>query len=180
MDGKFFFKMCEERLIPAVRSKLPPDAQLVIVQMDSAGGHSGVQNLRRLNELGSKAKPKIVFRYVETDDACGCPCAQYLCCYRCQPANSPDLNLLDLGVWHSIERVVNKLRRNLFNPSRSKQLEIEAFIPAVEEAWKRWNSAVKIGQLKDTLLEVWRQIVECNGGNTFAEPRKSITKKGTT
>src|SRR3546814_9113581 len=89
MNGEFFLEMVETKLIPAITS-LCPWAKKAIVQLDSAGGHSVKVNISELNKLGEETTPSIKF--------------------LTQPTRSPDCNVLDLGIWNSLQLGVPEIK----------------------------------------------------------------------
>ena len=70
-----------------------------------------------------------------------------------QPAQSPDLNTLDLGAWWSLETDVNALR---YDPEwflrKDKPAELLADLnETIMKSWKSWKTFCMLNQLHDTL-----------------------------
>mmetsp|Transcript_10333 Transcript_10333/g.25992 ORF Transcript_10333/g.25992 Transcript_10333/m.25992 type:complete len:103 (-) Transcript_10333:41-349(-) len=95
-------EMTREKLIPAIASSVGAWSSQVTVQMDSAGGHGGGKGkmegmLQALNDLFPVHTGK-----------------QITITFVTQPTKSPDLNVLDLGAWNSIQagEKIGKCTRN--------------------------------------------------------------------
>jgi transposase len=144
MDGKIFMDMVEHRVIPDIRKKCSW-AKRVIVQIDSAGGHRIGESLDYLNGVGSKGRLKIEF--------------------RTQPANSPDTNVMDLGIWRSMQSRVVEVK---FVHNAEKNMH-QRIIDAVNEMWADYDPDV-LSNIFDTLKLVLEKIEENDGGNSFKLP----------
>ena len=85
-----------------------------------------------------------------------------------QPANSPDLNVLDLGFFTKLWIKVHKILKNSDNT------------PTVDDAWHAaqaaWESipSLDIEILFRTLDERMKQVIECNGRNDMPIPHGHI------
>lgn len=145
MDGDFFYEMIEEQLLPAINAKITWKNAKVVVQIDSAGGHSVAINLSRLNALGAKNKVRV---YFET-----------------QPTRSPDNNALDLGLWNSMQSRVVLVK---YDRKASKTMA-QRIIYAVMEMWTQYPSE-KISDIFNTLKLIHQCIIDENGGNSFKLP----------
>ena len=91
MDTKKFIEMMKELVIPAAIEKVKNWATTIVFQMDSAGGH-GVkmsQNALTYTDPATNISIRVVL----------------------QPTKSPDLNILDLGAWYSLQVAVDKYKR---------------------------------------------------------------------
>jgi len=96
-------------LCEMVKDKLTPEiclhitwARKVTVQMDSAGGHGGGKGdcsavIRKLNTIAKEELESRGLGEIELK-------------FECQPKKSPDLNVLDLGAWFSIQSKVPAVR----------------------------------------------------------------------
>jgi hypothetical protein len=86
---------------PAIKANHPKfySAKMLFVQHDGAGPHTGKDVERRIEEKCNED-------WVE-----GCGHA-YVKLVR-QPSNSPELNANDLGLNHSLDRVVQRYRRRM-------------------------------------------------------------------
>jgi hypothetical protein len=85
-----------------------------------------------------------------------------------QPPRSPDLNVLDLGAWRSMDVAVDQAKRNRMK----RQLTLEEIHDTAKAAWDSWNSAEKLGKLFETLRAIWPLVVKDEGGNCFDLPHK--------
>ena len=74
-----------------------------------------------------------------------------------QPARSPDLNVLDLYVWRVLQKAVDK--KTIRN---DKEL-----LEAIDWAWKERLTAWHLELAFRLIGTVCRQVIDCNGGNTF-------------
>lgn len=74
-------------VIPAITNKMS-FTDSVVIQIDNAPPHTGKNNVQRLNDFEKDEEPSISI--------------------ICQPAQSPDLNVNDLGFYHSLCSVVEK------------------------------------------------------------------------
>lgn len=140
MDGDVFMEMVEHEVVPAIKAKLPW-AKKVIVQIDSAGGHRVKESLDYLNRL--------------------CPRIQF----RTQPTRSPDCNVLDLGIWNSMNKHVRQVKYD-----RTSLLSMDQrIINAVNDMWENYDTN-KLHNIFITLNTVLKSIKENNGGNSFKQP----------
>ena len=144
MDGDIFIAMMKERVIPAIIEKCSW-ATKVIVQLDSAGGHRIGESMEVLNKIGKKAKPRIEF--------------------RTQPTRSPDINVLDLGIWNSMKSRLAEVRYDRAADASMNQ----RIIDAVEEMWAHYDPS-KLNNICITLTAVLKEIKDHNGGNSFKQP----------
>ena len=147
MTGEVFVRMVKEYLIPAVLAKCQW-AKKVVICLDSAGGHRINESLPTLNGLGKQTSPPITF--------------------ECQPTRSPDCNLLDLGIWNSMQSRVSKVKYDRISDKSMDQ----RIIDAVMEMWQDYPGHEVLPKLGKTLTAVHRQIILHQGGNSFAQPRK--------
>jgi hypothetical protein len=122
VDGAFFFNLVTTETAPKIREQFA-DAELVYLQIDNAPGHTGKDNSteieRAVNEDGQKPFIKIVF----------------------QPANSPDLNLNDLGVFHSMQKMYRVVRTRAKLKAAARQIESAPFVDGVGTRGQRAAAA---------------------------------------
>jgi hypothetical protein len=136
IDNKEHGKMMIENVIPAIKSKWPAAGKNnpIYIQMDNARPHTKAVD-KRIEEEGKKGGWNILIKR--------------------QPANSPDLNILDLGFLNSIQAIQEKkIMKN-----------IDDLVVAVREAY--WEGHI------NTLDNVWLSlqqsmmgVLEANGDNT--------------
>lgn len=162
MDTKFFIEMVDTKVIPAIVSRSQavidanPDSLLTVyVQLDNAGGHGVASSVDILNKIGEKAHPRLRIHF------------------HCQPPNSPDLNVLDLGAWHSIQKAVPRL---VHDPSIPKGSIEDRIMKIVPETFSKWNAQQKCTDLFETLRAFQCEVIESNGVNTFKQPHTNHLK----
>ena len=80
-----------------------------------------------------------------------------------QPARSPDLNVLDLGAWYSLQSVVEEIKYEV-KPTKKITHRI---IDAVNKAWDDWCAADKLSGLFNTLRHNTHAIVKAEGGAEY-------------
>lgn len=78
---------------------------------------------------------------------------------RCQPPNSPDTNVLDLGFFNSIQSLQHQ------TPSRT----IDDLIAATENAFEEL-SEIKLNYVFLTLQQCLKTVIEIGGGNEYKIP----------
>jgi len=81
-----------------------------------------------------------------------------------QPARSPELNALDLGIWMSLQSAVERRHRN-------RRRDIDALSRTVQEAWEDLP-ADTIQRVFNRIPVVHQLIVECGGDNVNVEERR--------
>ena len=122
----------------------------IYLVMDNAGGHGTAEAWETFtNSLTTKYKVKIIRQ---------CP-------------RSPETNVLDLGIWLSIQAAVEKrmhLRRG----------DKEALANATTEAWKYHLSVESFTRVCDRLRNVLALIAEDNGGNALVEEKRGKAFRG--
>jgi hypothetical protein len=81
-----------------------------------------------------------------------------------QPARSPEVNALDLGIWMSLQSAVERKHRN-------RRRDIDALATTVQEAW-RDLPADTIQRVFNRIPVVYQLIVESGGDNINVEERR--------
>lgn len=166
MDAKLFISMLKEKVVPDAVKKCPW-ARRIVVQMDNAGGHGGGRGdiarktLKELNDWGRALPPEILSSLADPNKP-----PEVL--FVAQPPHSPDLNVLDLGAWRSMDIAVDEIKRNHIG----RQLSLEEIHDAARDAWNSWNGAEKLKKLFETLQMIWPCVVRAEGGNNFDLPHK--------
>ena len=86
-----------------------------------------------------------------------------------QPAQSPDLNTLDLGAKWSLETNVNELRYNPNWSSRnSRPHELLADLnDTVLQSWKSWETSEILIKLQSTLHQNYWAVLASKGRNDY-------------
>jgi hypothetical protein len=156
MTKEVFVEMIKNKVVPCIKERLRGKDIHVIIQMDRAGGHGGGRadieegTIRELNTWATGKKLNITF--------------------RAQPARSPDLNMCDLGFWHSLQTLVSKLRLEC-GPSETRTSFKDRFDQAIPDALEEWCRTKACDVLAGVHRELRRkldQIFELNGGNNYA------------
>ena len=150
-----FQQLLKTELIPAIIEKVGLWADRVVVQMDSAGGHSASETTALLNDYGRELLVPLPGRHGTT--------RTLKLEFIPQPTRSPDLNVLDLGAWNSLQSVVEECR---YEANPTKKLT-HRLIDVVLEAWDSWQSAEKLGKLFNPLERVVTGVIQNDGGNQF-------------
>ncbi|KAL6563295.1 hypothetical protein OROHE_005882 [Orobanche hederae] len=129
-------EMMIKQVLPAIKAKCPPTSpKRIIIQQDNAKPHLHVNDLD--------------FIAAATQDGWDIQ-------LRCQPPNSPDLNVLDLGFFRAIDSLKDqKASRNL------KEL-----LGHVQEAYDELH-AQTLNKVWLSLQCVMQQILICRGSNNF-------------
>ena len=158
MDGEVFVRMIKEDYIPKVvelgsvmLQAKPVGAKLTVwSQLDNAGGHGLGFTLEEINRLGATCHPHIRIHFYT------------------QPPNSPDMNILDLGAWNSLQRAVKPVVYQHQTPHATNQSQI---ISAVTTSFIEWNAREKCEKLFDTLQAFMAELL-LSGGDNQDQPHK--------
>ena len=163
MNGARFKEFLTKKLVPDIHAKCSW-AHKVIVQFDGAGGHGlGKSNntVKKLNEWSRQAhkrdpsKPLIEFRR--------------------QRAHSPDLNILDLGAWHSLQTAVDVVKFSKPGEGKMETLIVIACIKAWEETW---SGPEKLTSLFAYLeKQIWQCVIDHKGLNKYKLPHRTIEER---
>lgn len=86
-----------------------------------------------------------------------------------QPAQSPDLNLLDLGLFHGMKSNADGIKGNGRN--------IDTCIERMELSFQEYSSD-SISIVWGVLFEVYRLILDDNGSNSFKLPHSGVRRRG--
>jgi len=122
----------------------------VTFQLDNAGGHGKTGAVRDFNLWAKSAEAKKYGRELSAVN---------------QPANSPDFNILDLGLFNSIKATYKELA----SIKDSKERVTDRLAAALEDHvyGGAWPAAEKINKCLDTLGCVMRAVVDKKGGNVY-------------
>jgi hypothetical protein len=123
-----------EELLPAIRSKWPSKEEHIVIQQDNARPHVGVSD-QQFVEASARDDCNIQIKF--------------------QPANSPDLNILDLGFFSAIQ----SLQQIICNT-------IDELIAAVHQAFSEYP-VQKLEANFLTLQSVMLEVMKSNGGNEY-------------
>jgi hypothetical protein len=132
----------EGGVIEKIKEKMPWMSDKILkIQHDGARPHTGQGNEQLISAHANTGTWRI--RFVT------------------QPAQSPDLNILDLGLFHSLKIKVNQLKVHAHN--------IDTLIAKVRQAFNAYDA--------NTLDHIWAHLFNCydcilteNGGNQYKPP----------
>ena len=142
LDGNSFHNIVKRKVVPALRQKLH-FARKIIVVLDNAPGHAPVRNVARLNKTYNKG-----FQPIE---------------FRPQPANSPDLNLLDFAAWWSFEATVREVK---YSAEPNRKSIGERIIDEVRLAWNEvWDSQHALDGIFSKFIEHYEKVKQARGDN---------------
>ena len=85
-----------------------------------------------------------------------------------QPARSPDVNILDEGLFHLLQVAVDKQRPGRHENSHDARVQLEE---AVDEAWGAMK-AEDVTRAAHHLNDVFCAIIHFKGGNTYRRASK--------
>ena len=131
------WQMLLDKVIPAIKSKWPIGRRNfpIIIQQDNAKPHCAIDDPALVNAT--------------TED-------NWNISFRCQPPNSPDLNVLDLGYFNSIQSLQHK----------KVPKTIDDLISAVNESFLELTSE-SLQNVFLSLQMVMDEIIRCEGGNNY-------------
>jgi hypothetical protein len=137
-----FVDMVKKLIIPSALRKCGSWAHSITVQFDNAGGHGGgrgniAATIAALSEW-AEALPAVLLVF--------CVGRQPTISVA-QPPRSPDLNVLDLGAWHSLQVAVDKMKHT----KGIRTDNAEELRRLVLDTWNSWTSAATLSSLFTTL-----------------------------
>jgi len=115
-----------------------------VVQQDGAGPHTGAATAE-LNRLGALDGWKIVV--------------------KTQPAQSPDLNILDLGLFSSMKSRSADLMMRATN--------IDTLVARIMETYSQYPHEV-LDKVWAHQFDVWNEILRADGGNMYKAPHQGV------
>jgi len=128
---------------------VPPTEEIFLV-MDNAGGHGteeAIQEYTRI--LKEKYNIKIIHQ---------CP-------------RSPETNVLDLGIWCTLQLAIDKMMRG-------RRGELDSLVKGVMDTWLSVDLTSQFASVWGRLQQVLCLIVEDNGGNTLVERKRGKKFQG--
>ena len=138
-------------------------ARRYVFQLDNAGGHGGGRGdmdsttLQKLRDWTANE-----FRADHPEYFMGHAAPEFV--FIGQPAHSPDLNILDLGAWNSLQVYVDKLQTQ--NVGRTvAEIDIH---DACLTAWQEWICPERLSKLWKDLELNCRHIVRTNEGTCIS------------
>jgi hypothetical protein len=143
-DSKFMLE-CMPRVGAALREQFHwvPQNEIVYVCMDNAGGHGTNDAKLQYINLLKEFNVEVIW----------------------QVPRSPETNMLDLGVWMSIQCSV-------MNVHYGRKCHHDALAKSVEEAWNGYLSQKAFTNVYNRLRVVLTCIVDDNGGNRLVESKR--------
>jgi hypothetical protein len=133
----------------SIKAKMPfLEGQHVIVQQDGARAHTGRGNVEKFNDLGQEGGWDIE---VVT-----------------QSAQSPDLNINDLGFFRSMKTRVEALK--------APRATLDTMMAGIEQAWDEYDHQT-LERIWAHQLECYRRILMQDGGNFYQAPHSDIGKR---
>jgi hypothetical protein len=130
----------------AIREKFSwvPAEETVYLVMDNAGGHGTSEAIEKYTQM---LKDEYNIEIIH------------------QVPRSPETNLLDLGIWRSIQAAVEK-------EHVKKTYDPESLARSVERAWDKRLNPIAFSRVADRLLKVLDLIVEDDGDNNLVESQR--------
>ena len=170
MDAALFKEFLKHKIVPDALRATGSWARKIIIQMDNAGGHGGGKgdiSKTTLAELNSWATnlPDDLLKL--------CPQGPPVFEFVAQPPRSPDLNVLDLGVWTSLQVAVDKLKHDKGNDSPT----VSELFDCCIDAWSKWPADKVLDKIFKTLVNVLSFIEEEKGGNDYTLPHQNQVNK---
>lgn len=126
-----------------------PRSTPIVLQQDRAGGH------------GTKAAIEEYTNFLRDD---------YGVVLDFQPSNSPESNMLDLGVWRSLQSTVEKMHYE-------KRQNTVALFETMKKAWHEEFDESVLTIVHERLYDVAQEVVRANGDNVSVEWTRGVTKK---
>ena len=170
MDAALFKEFLKHKIVPDALRATGSWARKIIIQMDNAGGHGGGKgdiSKTTLAELNSWATnlPDDLLKL--------CPQGPPVFEFVAQPPRSPDLNVLDLGVWTSLQVAVDKLKHDKGNDTPT----VSELFDCCIDAWSKWPADKVLDKIFKTLVNVLSFIEEEKGGNDYTLPHQNQVNK---
>ena len=142
VDGAKYEEMMRKNVFPAVR-RLMRWCRAVTIQHDGAKPHQKAERTLRAVGAHPRSTSSIKIKVLR------------------QPPQSPDTNVLDLAVFPSLSRRVDKLNRN--------RLSVDGLMKCVNKAWRDMPADVLRGAFASR-KRVLAKIIEFRGGTVLLPP----------
>lgn len=166
MNKELFHRFLKRDILKAVKEKCGAWAEKVIIQFDGAGAHG----------VGHAYEPKEIValnrwgKHVQITQADGTKRA-FPIEFRKQPAQSPDLNVLDLGAWRSLQAAVDAI---VYKKDLDRDDVTDRIMANCNKAWhETWAASEKLGSLFDYLEYIWEEVIRERGGNSYTLPHRA-------
>ena len=146
IDTEKYMELITDKVIPAIVAKWPSsdwnnDNKKVYIQQDGAPSHKRFVKVGAWDEIVAELNLNGKIQLVT------------------QPANSPDLNILDLGFFRS-------LQAQYYSHNPRNEMDIIRF---VKQAFDRYDPKV-LNRIWLTHQGCLNEIIKCNGGNDYKIP----------
>lgn len=164
LDKQLFVEMLQKTVIPDILKKSDGCTTKITIQMDSGGGHGGGR--KKLREVLFPDLDQWVRDHLPSLWPHNTPIPEI--CFVAQPPRSPDLNVLDLGVWNHIQSAVHVIDPYITN-------WVEEINQAVQCAWGQMSKDLVL-KMFDNLRMYCKCIIDSNGDNNFASPHHRDAK----
>lgn len=151
VTAEYYRTQMEKALLPAIVKAMPwagRGGRKLIVQHDGAKPHTGKGNTEYWRELVATAYPD---RNIEV---------------VVQPAQSPDLNVLDLGFFSSLQRKVDET-----DPSC-----LAALFDHIDECYWEYDTDT-LERVWQALFNVYNCILQEGGGNEYLLPHTGVRRR---
>jgi hypothetical protein len=134
-------------IIDKIMEKFQPDSKIEI-QMDNASPHTGNNSVENMNTL------------LEERNIDGL--------YILQPPNSPDMNILDLAIFNSLQKNADKIKRGCTT--------VQQLVAAVYTAFDNYDPE-KLRIAYAHLNACYNEVLKIEGDNQYKSPHKEARKK---
>jgi hypothetical protein len=145
IDKSIYEEFLFEHIVPAILAKWPRVNRKVWIQQDNAPAHISME---RFQSLWEEEKEELHQMYS--------PDYSFDIGLYCQPPNSPDLNVLDLGVFAALQSMQWK----------EEAKNINEMVKRVSQIFEEWPCN-KLNHVFLTLQTCMNQVIECLGNNTY-------------
>lgn len=150
VTAEYYREVMEEKILPAIMEHMPwagRGGRKLVIQHDGAKAHTGRGNDQYWGELAASKYPGRSIEVVT------------------QPAQSPDLNTLDLGFFNSLAHLADDT-----DPERLSEL-----LDAVEECYWEYDSKT-LERVWQAQFNVYNCILAARGDNNFKLPHTGVSK----
>lgn len=163
-----FIQYMQETVTSAVEKYNPAYMDRIVIQVDNAGGHGGGRG--NMDETVFKTLYEWLDSQRENNPKFRVPIF-----FLAQPGRSPDLNVLDLGAWYSLQYAVSAVFYKHCSNPEDKTWESQVEKKCIE-TWNKWNTPEVLTKLFETLKNVHLKILQSGGENHFNVPHKREMK----
>jgi hypothetical protein len=149
VNGETYRAMMLDHIMPAMKEKMAFQKEKdLFIQQDGAPGHTAAGNMEIFDEAGF------------ADD--------WGVSVVTQPAQSPDMNVNDLGFFNSLKAHVDDIKLGA--------LRIEDMLVGIRQAWDEYDSDT-IDRIWAHQLSCYREIMKVMGSNDYVAPHSNIRKR---